>query len=248
MFSELTREELAAGLDAVAEALLQEAGIVGPPVDATALARGLGIAVAIDDRQAGRGRCVRLAGRGARGDRAAILIRPDPRRERRQWAIAHEIGEHAAHRVFAQFDIDPRAAAANARERAADWLAGRLLLPTEWFAADGTACGWDLFVLKARYATASHELIARRMLECRPAVVVSIFDAGRLSFRRGNTSDRAPPPPSRAELECRSAVHDRCRPMQTRRDGMRVQGWPIHEDGWQREILRTEIEECDGSP
>ena len=44
-------------------------------------------------------------------------------------------------------------------------LAGRLLLPTAWFVADAAAENWDLIALKHRYATASHELIARRMLE-----------------------------------------------------------------------------------
>ena len=121
MFPELTREELAAGLDCVAAEILAEAGVAGPPVDAL--------------------------------------------------AVAHEIGEHIAYRVFARWGADPVETAANAREQVANWLAGRLLLPTAWFAADGTACGWDLLALKARYNTASHELIARRMLECRPPVM-----------------------------------------------------------------------------
>ena len=78
-------------------------------------------------------------------------MRPEPRLERQQWAVAHEIGEHVAYHVFAHWGVDPREAAPNARETVANNLAGRLLLPTAWFAADAAACGWDLMALKARY-------------------------------------------------------------------------------------------------
>jgi len=244
MFPELTREELAAGLDRVTEEILDEAGVRTPPVDALAVAQTLGIAVALDDRQEGRARYVRLGDRWSGLSRATILLRPEPRLERRQWAVAHEIGEHVAYRVFAQWGAEPVETAADAREQVANCLAGRLLLPTGWFAVDAAACRWDLFALKARYPTASHELIARRMLECRPAVVISIFDQRRLSFRRSNVPGRVPPPLP-AEIECWNGVHEHRRPMQTRQGHGFVQGWPIHEEGWQREILRMEVEEWD---
>ena len=175
MLPEYTRDELAAGLDRVAEKILADMGVRAPPVDAFAVAQALGIALAWDDRQEGRARYVRLSS-GAGAGRATILLRPDPRLERQQWAVAHEIGEHAACRVFAHWGVDPRATSAGAREAVANAMAGRLLLPTAWFAADAAACDWDLIALKARYHTASHELIARRMLECRPPVIISIFD------------------------------------------------------------------------
>jgi Zn-dependent peptidase ImmA (M78 family) len=244
MFPELTREELATGIDRVAEEILDEARVRNPPVDALAIAKTLGIAIALDDRQQGRARYVRLGDRSARCPRAAILLRSEPRFERRHWAVAHEIGEHVAHRVFAQWGADPRETAANAREQVANALAGRLLLPTLWFAADAAACQWDLLALKSRYRTASHELIARRMLECRPAVVISIFDQRQLSFRRSNVGGRVPPP-SPAEINCWNAVHNRCRPLRTRQGTTLVQGWPIHEEGWQREILRMEVAQWD---
>jgi Zn-dependent peptidase ImmA (M78 family) len=242
MFPELTREELAAGLDRVAEEVLEEASVREPPVDALAVAQALGLVVALDDRQEGRARYVRLGDRWAARSRATILLRPEPRFERRQWAVAHEIGEHVAHRVFSHWGTDPRETVVNARELVANALAGRLLLPTAWFATDAAASQWDLFALKARYRTASHELIARRMLECRPAVVISIFDQRRLSFRRSNVSGRVPPP-SHAEIECWSSVNESCRPLQTRQGSGLVQGWPVHEEGRQREILRMEIDE-----
>jgi hypothetical protein len=242
MFPELTREELAAGLDRVVEEVLQEAGVRQPPVDAMGVAGALGIAVALDEGQEGRARYVRMSDRRSGRSRAAILVGPEPRLERRHWAVAHEIGEHVAWRVFARWGVDPRETDGNAREVVANHLAGRLLLPTDWFAADAVGCGWDLLKLKARYGTASHELIARRMLDCRPPVVISIFDQRRLSLRRSNLPGRVPPP-SPAEMECWQAVHrGHCTP-EVGSEGLRVRGWAIHEDGWKREILRTEVEE-----
>jgi len=242
MYAGLVREDLTAGMDAVAQGVLAEAGVECPPVDAFAVARAVGITVSVDDRQAGRARYVRLSGKRSARPRATILLRPEPRAERRQWAVAHEIGEHSACTVFAWLGLEPCELTPNAREVVASQLAGRLLLPTAWFAADAADCGWDLLVLKARYATASHELIARRMLEFPPPVMISVFDQGRVYFRRSNLPGRVPPP-SAAEMQCWRAVHHRGRPNQTC-DGLRtIQGWPVHEEEWKREILRTEVEE-----
>jgi hypothetical protein len=242
MFPEYTREELAAGLDRAAEKILADGGVQTPPVDAFALARMLGITVAWDDRQEGRARYVRLQNRRPGALRPTILVRRDPRIERQQWAVAHEIGEHVAAAVFAQWGADPRETSPDAREIVANAMASRLLLPTTWFVADATACGWDLVALKARYATASHELIARRMLECRPPVIISIFDQQRIMFRRSNLPGRAPPP-SMAEMECWRDVHLAEHPRQVRAGPGLIQGWPIHEPEWKREILRTELDE-----
>ena len=98
--------------------------------------------------------------------------------------------------------------------------------------------------MKARYATASHELIARRMLECRPPVIISIFDHGRPSFRRSNLPGRVPPL-SPAERACWQPVHEYNRAERTYDGLLAIQGWPIHEEGWRREILRTEVEELE---
>ncbi len=239
MLAEFAREELSAGLDTVAMEVLAEAGVERPPVDAFQLAGALEISVVTDNRQSGRARYVRLG-----GHRATILLRSDPRPERRHWAVAHEIGEHAAHRMFALLGVDPRETVPGAREVVANHLAGRLLVPGAWFAADGSGCRWDLLELKARYATASHELIARRMLECRPPVIISIFDQGEVHFRRSNLPGRVPPPSS-VEMHCWQWVHDRNRPQQTYEGLRAIQGWPVHEEGWKREILRTEAEEYD---
>jgi hypothetical protein len=242
MLPEIPVEEVASVLDDVALETLEAAGVGRPPVDAFDVARALGITIAADDRQQGRARYVRLSSCRVSGPRPTILLRGDPRAERRHWAVAHEIGEHTAHRVFLALGVDPEETFPGAREAVANQLAGRLLLPQPWFAADGAECGWDLLVLKSRYTTASHELIARRMLQCRPPVIVSIFDHGALSLRRSNVPGRVPPL-SRPEIECWQAVHCHRRP-DFAYDGPRtVQGWPVHEPGWEREILRAEVEE-----
>jgi hypothetical protein len=245
MLPEITPEEFSDALDAVVRSVLEEAAIAGPPVDALALAGALGIVVAEDGRQSGRGRFVRLQGRRGRTPQPAILLRPEPRGERRQWATAHEIGEHIAWRVFRRAGIDFREVQPRAREETANRLAARLLLPSGWFAADAARCGWDLFALKARYRTASHELIARRMLELPAPAIITVFDQGRMTFRRGNAPGPAPPP-SGAEVRCWRAVHAGNRPQAVRDGPGTVCGWPVHEDGWQREILRAEVAMEDG--
>jgi len=238
MVPEISSEELTAAVDRLAEQLLAEAGIVGPPVDAFRVAAALGMTVAWDGVQPGRARYVRLA-RAYRDSLPTILLRPDPRAERRQWAVAHEVGEHVAWRLFAELRIDPREAPDGAREQAANALASRLLVPTAWLAADGPGCDWDLLKLKARYRTASHELIARRMLDCSDPVVVTIFDQRQVTFRAGNSGARRPPLTG-TERRCWQEVHDRNRPSRCLAGDCRVRGWPVHEADWKREILRTE--------
>lgn len=240
MFSDITPEEYAAALDEVIRGVLDEAGVDRPPVDAVAVARALEMTVAWDNQQQGRARCVRLQAFGG-PPQAAIFLRPEPRPERRQWAVAHEIGEQVAYRVFAALSVDPRLAPPNSRETVANHLAGRLLLPWAWFAADAPACGWDLVAIKELYSTASHELIARRMLELPPPVIISIFDQSQLYLRRSNVQGRVPPLTA-AEQDCWQTVHERNEPYETSSGTQLIQGWPVHEDAWKREILRTEVE------
>jgi hypothetical protein len=200
--------------------------------------------VARDDAQAGRARRVSLGARGTRGGDAAqcvILVRDEPRAERRQWSVAHEIGEHLAHVVFQRLAADPREVPRGAREQVANRLAARLLLPLAWFRPIAEGCGWDLPTLKARFFTASHELIARRMLDFEPPVVITIFDHGRLTFRRGNLAGAAPPALSPDERDCWRSTHLSGVAAAWPSDCHAVRAWPIHEPGWKREILRTAL-------
>jgi hypothetical protein len=249
MLGEVPVEQLRSVIDAVAQEILAEAEAARPPVDCLLVAERLGLIVARDQplpNQAvqPRARFVRLAAGGASAA-DAIFLAEEPRRERRHWAVAHEIGESRAFRVFAELGVDPAEAPPAARESVANALAGALLLPREWFDRDGARADWDLFELKAVYATASHELIARRMLEAPPAIIVTLADQGRCVWRRSSGGHR-PPPLTPPERDAWTAAHQQARPVQCERAELPegivdVRAWPIHEEGWKREIMRTEL-------
>ena len=248
MLPEIPIEEFTAALDACVADVLWQAGVETPPVDAAVVAGRIGLVVARDEAMPYRGRFVRLADRRGRPQpQGTIVVGPAERPERLQWAIAHEIGESVAYRVFDALAVRPDTAPATARELVANRLASCLLLPRPWFARDGGSLDWDLPALKERYATASHELIARRMLDMRPAIVVTLCDLGRVEWRRSNAAPR-PPQMLPEELAAwrqshelgvtASAVLD---PSTTGLESVRC--WPVHEPDWKREILRCEIAE-----
>jgi hypothetical protein len=239
MLPELTQDEFSAALDDIASGVLANLPQASPPVDALALARTLGLAVAWDEQQLGRGRTARLASRSGAANQSSILLRPDPRRERLQWTIAHEIGEWCAHQVFQHLAVDPREAPPAARESIANQLASRILLPRDDFEDAARDCGWDLLELKTRFATASHELIARRMLDFTPSILITIFDQGRRTFRRGNLPFRAPALGHLEQVAVRSC-QETAEPIYEADSTLNIQVWPIHEPGWTREIMRTE--------
>jgi Zn-dependent peptidase ImmA (M78 family) len=246
MLTEIPTEQLAEAISDCAGDLLAEAGIDRPPVDAVTMAQRLGLIVARDGQSEVRGRFVRMRRPGGVG-RGTIFLGEESRPERRQWAVAHEIGEYAAHRVFGMLGVDAEELVSAERERMANQLANSILLPQEWFRADGYAVDWDLFELKQVYATASHELIARRMLTMSPAVIVSLFDQGKLVWRKSNVL-RRPPLLVPAEQGTWQVAHEDNQPAQYEcRDlpeGLRdIRCWPVHEPGWKREILRTALED-----
>lgn len=225
-------QEWTSALDEVAESLLSAAGISRPPVDALVVAERLRIPVVFDGTQLARGRQKQLAGR------PTIFLKPDERPERLQWAAAHELGEVVAWevigRVYASdIEISPRL-----REDVANRLASHLLLPSPWFFDDAVRLQADLLKLKSVYRTASHELIALRLLDRSEPTIITIFDQGALTRRESNGPGR-PPRLHPVERDCRNEVHRTGRPVEMHEHGLHVQGWPVHELTWQREILRT---------
>ncbi len=248
MIADVPAEQIRDALDRVAWEILAEAEAFAPPVDAFAVAERLGVVIARDHTPHTRARFVRLGGAAA-GGQPTILFADDPRPERRHWAVAHEIGEAFAGRVFAELGIDlsvDLTEGPGVRESVANRLAGCLLLPFDWFFCDGFACNWDLLELKSRYPTASHEMVARRMLEMSPPVIITLWDQGKQAWRRSNLS-RTPPltPPER---DARQAAFDlgqptQCDPAELPEGVADVRAWPIHEPNWKREIIRTELEE-----
>jgi hypothetical protein len=248
MLCTLTDDELAAAVEQTAEELLWEAGIDAVPVDAGKLARSLGLTVAPAPAGSPRGQLVRMA-----GQRGAILAGADTRPERQQFAIAHEVGEFVAARVFGRLGLDPRETFPASREATAHRLATALLLPLRWFRRASNNCEGDVAELKRQFRTASHELIARRILETsRTPVVMSVFDHGRLVWRRSNLAPSQSAPLVPLEERLQQETHrlgipreaaDLCPPFIDR-----IRVWPVHEANWKREIMRTDLAEtCDES-
>jgi hypothetical protein len=244
MLPELTRHDLAAALAEVAAKLLDAAEISAPPVDAFVVAGACGLAVLSDDQQAGRARFVRLRRHAPDFGQGSIFLRPDPRPERLQWAVAHEIGESRAAEVFRLLGARVGETPAGAREFVANSLASHLLLPMEWFGADGALCRWDLLRLKRRYSTASHELIARRMLDFEPPVIITVFDQARMTWRNWAHAGRTPRLAGE-ECRCWQQVHDTGRMHRREHQGLAIRAWAVHEPDWKREIMRTELPDAD---
>lgn len=214
----------------VAGEVLSASGYTGGVVDALRLARQLGYTVVFDQQQSTRGRLKRMGGR------VSIFLRPDPRPERIQWALCHEIGETLAHRVFGALEESPTTVTPGLREQVANLLATRLLLPLADFRTSVERCACDLAELKQIYWTASHELIALRLLDIPLPVCVTIVDQGRITKRRSAHAPRCGPwiP---VEQTCWQFTHENSQFHESHDPPYHVRCWPIHESHWKREIL-----------
>jgi predicted transcriptional regulator len=234
---ELTRDEVVAVVDRAVTELLESARCDRPPVDALELARGhLGLEVCVDRRQPQRGRAQRANGRGH------IYLRPEVSPERQQWTVAHEIGEHLKVSLLQRLGLDPDELGRMTGESLANLFAYRLLAPQLWLAQDARDFDFEVPRLKERYRTASHEVIAWRLLDLPDPCVITIVDNDRVTRRRSN----AWPVTRRlaaAEQVCQKRVHDSGRPRTVNKEGWSVRGWPVHQPDWKREILRSVFEE-----
>jgi Zn-dependent peptidase ImmA (M78 family) len=127
-------------------------------------------------------------------------------------------------------------------ESLANLLAQRLLVPTPWLREAARECDYDLLELKERFRTASHDVIAWRLLDLPAPCIITIVDNGEIARRRSNAwrvrRELAP-----AERECQGYVSKYSRPHVVNAGGWAVQGWPIHQPDWKREILRSIVEE-----
>lgn len=237
MREDLSRDEVIEAVDRAIEELLESAGVQAPPVDAIALAqRYLKMIVCLDRRQEQRGRAQRAAGR------KQIFLRPEPSEERHQWTVAHEIGEHMKPALLERLDVEPEQLRAMTGESLANLFAHRLLTPTRWFAPDARDLQYDIPELKRRYSTASHEVIAKRLLDLPEPCIITIVDNDHIHFRRG-VGVRAPKELAPAEKECQEYVHHYSRARIVQANGWSVHGWPVHQPDWKREILRSVVEE-----
>lgn len=228
-------EDWAAACDAVATDLGARVGGIEPPVDVLRMARRLRVELVWDAGQTGRARRQHLAGQ------PAIFLRPDDRPERVQWAAAHELGEQFADRVMARLGLSGDELLPRQREAVANQLANRILLPGEAFAAACREMAGDLFRLKERFATASHELIAWRMLDLPGPRIVTVCDHGILSRRQCNFVARTPVPQVN-EVEAWARAHQTGEQTAHSWPGGSVRVWPVHEPAWKREIAVTEVD------
>ena len=227
------QDEVVHTVDRMVEELLTAAKISEPPVDAIALAQQhLGMVVCLDKRQAQRGR-----GQQAAGQRH-IYLRPEPREERHQWTVAQEIGVSLRADLLGKLGLPPGDAKGMTRESLANLFALHLLAPTCWFADDARALNFNLAALKKRYRTASHEVLAWRWLDLPQPCIVTILDNEHIHRRRSNAwpTNRQLEP---AEIKAQQYVHHYSRAKIVQEDGWTVQGWPVHQVDWKREILRS---------
>lgn len=207
--------------------LLERVGIHEPPVDAYVVAHRLGLTIHIDPFLKTRGYSRR------RWDLETIIVgsKNPNKSERKQFTIAHEIGE-----TLLKGKVEKECL-----EEACNLMAVNLLLPGEWFKRDAGASDFDLFELKKVYSSASHELIAFRMLEFRP-MIITIFDNGRLYRRKSSYS---------FPIKTACPLERRCLMDVTASGGkiflgdekISVTGWPVFREDWKRVILRTEFKE-----
>jgi hypothetical protein len=236
MLDDLSREDVVGVIDRLVIEVLEAAGVKEPPVDAIALAqRHLGMDVCLDQRQQQRGRAQRAGGR------RQIFLRPEPTEERHQWTVAHEIGEHFKVPLLQRLGVEPGQTRAMAGESLANLFAYHLLVPSGWFAADAPGCGYDVLELKRRYPTASHEVVAWRLLDLPTPCIVTIVDNDHIHRRRSNAW-RVPRLLAPAEQRCQRAVNHTSRPRVVREANWTVQGWPVHQGDWKREILRSVVD------
>lgn len=230
MSEDLTREEVHAAVDRAVEELLEAARVCTPPVDAVALAqRHLGMVVALDRDRPARGR-------GQRGSH-----HPEPTAEQEQWTVAHEIGKRLEADLLRRLGIEAGGTRPMTGGSLTNLFAARLLVPSAWLSDDARACGHDLEALKERYATASHEVIARRLLDLPEPCIFTVVDNDHVHWRRSNAWPvrKALEP---AERQCQRYVNHYSRPHVVRAGGWTVQGWPVHQPDWKREILRSVVE------
>jgi Zn-dependent peptidase ImmA (M78 family) len=236
MLEDFARDEVVSTVDRMVEELLTAAGVAKPPVDVLALAqRHLGMQVCLDRGQRQRGRAQRVAGR------RQIFLRPEPSEERHQWTVAHEVGEHFKVPLLQRLGVTPGETRAMTGESLANLFAYHLLVPSCWFTTDAPSCDYDLLALKQLYRTASHEVIAWRLLDLPAPCIITIVDNDKIYRRRSNAwpvRRRLEP----VEQECQRVVHDQGRPCVVRDNGWTVQGWPVHQADWKREVLRSVVE------
>ncbi len=231
MVRDWSREEVLNIIDSRVHELLIAAGCGHPPVDTLELAERH-LKVALDSLRPPR---------AAPGHR--IDLRREANEEKRQAFVALAIADLLRPDLLQHLDVTPTELRSMTGESLTGLFAARLLVPTIWFTTDAPALDFDLPDLKGRYRTATHELLAWRMLDLTSPCVITLVDHGKVSRRRSNAW-RVTRTLTAVEKECQAFVHRYSRPKLMQREGWTVQGWPVHHTGGaRREVLRSVYEE-----
>src|SRR6202022_2962247 len=106
-------------------------------------------------------------------------------------------------------------------------------------AGDAPAMEYDVLELKRRYRTASHEVIAWRFLDLPESCIVTIVDNDHIHKRRSNAWPIRRRQLEEPEQQCQRRVNQTGQPHVIRAASWTVQGWPVHQADWKREILRS---------
>lgn len=151
-----------------------------------------------------------------------IVVDDGLRRERRAFAIAHELG----HFLLRQEGLRDS-------ERSANYIASALLLPRADVERDLRRYGWDLLQLRTRHRWASFEALARRIVALRDARAF-VFDRPLQGQARPNWySVPWGQRPTSAETEAAREAATLGVPVEPYGG---LTAWPVIEHAWQRVI------------
>jgi Zn-dependent peptidase ImmA (M78 family) len=157
----------------------------------------------------------------------AVYYDATARSVRQHGSIAHE----CAHFVLRSSDEDDP-------EPAARYVAGALMLPRAAFDRDLRETAWNLDELRRRHPNVSAEMIARRVVELRDAVV-TILDAGKVRARVASPWSHAPAPKRLTPIE-RELLDAALASGEAQRANDLLSAWPVFDGRWRRVIVVAE--------
>jgi hypothetical protein len=234
---DFSQEELLEVIERLVRGLLERAGVSDPPVDALYLAEEhLGIPVEVvepaEADESGRRRP------RARPQGSGIFLTADMTTEQQQKqaaeGIARSLQPEILHKLGIPVGAENRPFTAHVR----GLMVPRILIPTRMLRQALKDCKYDVPALKERFATATPEAVALRLLDLDDPCVVSIVDDGVIAARRSNcyaVSRKL----ETAEQLCLERILELDLPQRLRSDGWTVQGWPIPNRPFRRIILRA---------
>jgi hypothetical protein len=216
--------------------ILEECGIIAPPVDLGRVVAHFGARVEESDNIA-ESAVLRMK------HGWTIRVNGSLRPERKDFRIAHELGHiywiDPAHHLG-----DPNLG--GMLEKYCSKFASLLLCPHQWFVQDAPEADFDLLKLKTIYSSVSYEVLTIR-LSYLTRVVVTILDNGKLYRRFATPGLVFPAREQILEREVYEAVDlfgaFREQTGRIKWDGfqrkVKVRGYPVFSEGFRRIILLT---------